>query len=797
MSMSESSDLSNKEKKDLPQGTATIPQGTATVPQGTATAPQGTATAFENHDSNVAHQGAQAEIIIQDGKVLKLYRVGASFNAEVLPLVKRLNGKGYLVDLYDFGTMDYHGEQRQFELMEYCPAGAVSACDLKGNSEVILKIAVKTALALDACHGIGFIHKDVKPANILIHNKQTWDCLLCDFGIADVLDHGKVATAQSRTPIYAAPEVYDRTVTIGNKTYSELTPAADFYSLGMTILCLWMGESAFRSKESVMAIQKVHDGIVVPTDMPDPLNTITRGLLVKDPSHRWELEQIQAYLRGESVEVYDEKGKDGLEIVFNSSKNQVAHSPEELAAYMVGDMDLAIKYLYSGKISKWLEHNPELQIEMENIVEKDFPKDQQMGLLAAIHALNPFYDLNLCCDIHASDYAMTGSTLGNKLNEAYHHYFTLGDAGLIDTNIAKSFARNNDHDYFPWFLDHKGNRFAQQRKWFNFCMSDNGKNKKKAGPKDKSYLQQMAMMKTIAGFGAKPVYRLSRTGMALTTLDDFRAAPKEELRYDLKHDKGLRGWLAVQCHENPFIDMKVKYTYEKLLEQYLSLIGSVDESDESYCRFIQARDEAKNFTSGADNKEKSVWRASLIQKLLAGGLAAVPLTALLVYIIVSLVNNPVHDISGIKIWPFLVLGLVVAGAAYFLLDSDGCAVPIIAGAVVAIGIFLIIRLVVWILVWIFALHVVAALVFFIIKTLFTFSPHRPKGQTKMTPGFEELTLEPLHYAFSSEKHFDSSLNGAVEGANVELWALDVRKRWKMVGIFIGVAVVFCLLGLLI
>ena len=161
----------------VPQGTATAPQGTATAPQGTATAPQGTATAPT--DGGPTYLGSQADVIVQDGKVLKVYKRGSGYNAAVLPLVKQLNGKGYLVDLYDYGTMDYQGEQRQFELMEYCPAGAVSAIDLKGNTDTILKIAVKTALALDACHRLGFIHRqhfDSQPNNLGLCAMRFWHC---------------------------------------------------------------------------------------------------------------------------------------------------------------------------------------------------------------------------------------------------------------------------------------------------------------------------------------------------------------------------------------------------------------------------------------------------------------------------------------------------------------------------------------------------------------------------------------------------------------------------------------------
>ena len=786
-------------QETVPQGTATPPQGTATPPQGTATPPQETATPPQSTASapveGSTYSGAQADLIVQKGKILKLYKPGCSFNAAVLPLVKKLKGKGFVVDLYDYGTMDYEGQQRAFELMEYCPEGAVSALNLKGRKDNILKIVQKVAKALDACHRAGFIHKDVKPANILIRDKASWDCVLCDFGIADVLDHGKANTQQSRTPIYAAPEVYEHTVTIDNKTYCELTPAADFYSLGMTILCLWLGESTFRNKEQVLAKQKVYEGIVVPIDMPDPLYTLTRGLLVKDPTHRWGLKEITDFLGGKKVDVYEEHKQDGLNIIFNSSKNQIAHSPEELAAFMAEDMSLAIKYLYSGKISKWLEHIPELQIEIENIVEKEFPNDQKMGLLAAIHTLNPFYDLRLCCDIHDPDYAMTGATLGKALNHAYDRYFTQNDADPLITRIAESFLNGDDTDYVPWFLDHKGNRFAQQRKWFDYCVKGDRKNSKKAGPKDTNYLHQVAMMKTIVGFGAKPEYRLSRTGQVLKSLDDIRKAPKKELLYDLRNDKGLRGWLAVLCHEDPNVDLTPRYTYEKLLEKYLQVIGSIDADDPAYARFHQAQKEVKGISNGAKNKILDAKGSSVMMKLLCIALGIIPNAILLTRIILNLIDN--HTLEMSSGWTeYLFFGVTILAAiiAFFASDSDGCLIPIIIGAVAGGIITLVISLVAASILYIFAIVVLGVIVYFSIAILFKKNPYRTKIKAIDNPGFEEMTLEPLYFAFNNEAKFDSSLNGAIDITTAELWKEDTRKRLILLLIFTVSSFIFTLFG---
>ena len=67
-----------------------------------------------------------------------------------------------------------------------------------------------------------------------------------------------------------------------------------------------------------------------------------------------------------------QRGKRFFSILFNAAEGQTAHSPEQLADFMRQDQYLAIKYLYTGKLTKWLSDNqrPELASEIEEIVEK-------------------------------------------------------------------------------------------------------------------------------------------------------------------------------------------------------------------------------------------------------------------------------------------------------------------------------------------------------------------------------------------------------------------------------------------
>lgn len=109
----------------------------------------------------------------------------------------------------------------------------------------LLSIGERVAGALAAAHAAGTIHRDVKPANILVTDYG--EPHLADFGIARI--GGGFSTTIGHiagTPAFIAPEV------LGG---AQPSPGSDSYSLGATLFCLLTGHAAFerRSGESVMA----------------------------------------------------------------------------------------------------------------------------------------------------------------------------------------------------------------------------------------------------------------------------------------------------------------------------------------------------------------------------------------------------------------------------------------------------------------------------------------------------------------------------------------------------------------
>lgn len=313
-------------------------------------------------------------------------------NHAVLEKIRKLGGSGLLVNIVSHGEWDnpnQPGEKNDYELMDFCEGGSLDGVILDGNEKTLSEVAVRMASAIDFLAKHGILHRDIKPANFFYADKNKTQIVLADFGISvECPQGGIVKIDEMRSPVYAAPEFY--TNVPGEP--AEVGVESDYFSLGVALLCLWTGKDKFTANESQLLRSKLNETLPIPSNMSGHMASLIKALTHLKMSDRATFDDIKRWVKGENL---DKEGvttaNSDFRIVFNSAKNQVANSPAELARLLVEDSALGKKYLYSGRVTRWLEETGrnEIAVNVEDIVEKIYPSNQEAGLWTVAYMLDP------------------------------------------------------------------------------------------------------------------------------------------------------------------------------------------------------------------------------------------------------------------------------------------------------------------------------------------------------------------------------------------------------------------------
>lgn len=138
-------------------------------------------------------------------------------------------------------------------------------------------LGVQLLDALEAVHAAGTLHRDVKPANVLL--RRDGNAVLTDFGIA-VLDDGEFLTTTGEligSFEYMAPE---------RVMGSPVGPASDLWSLGATLATVCGGQSPFRRPARPATLHAVAYEEPVLSERLGPLRPVVEALLRKSPDER-------------------------------------------------------------------------------------------------------------------------------------------------------------------------------------------------------------------------------------------------------------------------------------------------------------------------------------------------------------------------------------------------------------------------------------------------------------------------------------------------------------------------------
>jgi hypothetical protein len=153
--------------------------------------------------------------------------------------------------------------------------------------EEVRRILGEIAGALDYAHGLGIVHRDIKPDNVLLE-EGSGRAMLTDFGVAKALGAGQTVTAEGSilgTPLYMSPEQA--------QGRSDIDGRSDLYSLGVMGYAMLAGRLPFDGATPAdILVQHITKeapplGAVAPDAPPELAAAITR-CLAKDPAARFD-----------------------------------------------------------------------------------------------------------------------------------------------------------------------------------------------------------------------------------------------------------------------------------------------------------------------------------------------------------------------------------------------------------------------------------------------------------------------------------------------------------------------------
>jgi serine/threonine protein kinase len=194
----------------------------------------------------------------------------------------------HAISVYDVAL---EGDQ-PWLVMEYLPSRSLAAVlseDGVLRVDQVAQIGAQVADALAATHAAGIVHRDVKPANILIGEGGRVEGLvkITDFGISHA--SGDVTLTQTGqitgTPAFLSPEVAQG---------HQMTEASDVFSLGATLYTCLEGRPPFGMEENALAmLHRVAGGQILPPNRAGSLTQPLLKMLAAEPADRPTMPEVR------------------------------------------------------------------------------------------------------------------------------------------------------------------------------------------------------------------------------------------------------------------------------------------------------------------------------------------------------------------------------------------------------------------------------------------------------------------------------------------------------------------------
>ncbi|HEX5543287.1 MAG TPA: serine/threonine-protein kinase [Micromonospora sp.] len=192
-----------------------------------------------------------------------------------------------VVQVYDVVTES----GRPWIVMELLDARSLAEMVLEDGPlapRAVAKIGIALLGALEVAHAVGVLHRDVKPANVLICSDGR--CVLTDFGVARMPDDVQLTTPGMvlGSPHFISPE---------RAMGRDFGPPSDLFSLGVTLYTAVEGRPPFDKGDPIETMHSIVEDPPAPPSRSGVLTEVLLGLLEKDPAHRLDVTAARDKLR--------------------------------------------------------------------------------------------------------------------------------------------------------------------------------------------------------------------------------------------------------------------------------------------------------------------------------------------------------------------------------------------------------------------------------------------------------------------------------------------------------------------